>query len=40
MNTSNKNDMQATPEMSELLARAVRVLAQLEAWLPPAPPPP
>jgi predicted AAA+ superfamily ATPase len=38
MNTSNKNDMQATPEMSELLARAVRVLAQLEAWLPPAPP--
>lgn len=30
---------QSTPEMSELLERAVRVLTQLEAWLPPAPPP-
>ncbi|HBI82969.1 MAG TPA: AAA family ATPase [Alcaligenaceae bacterium] len=29
----------ATPEMAELLERAVRVLTQLEAWLPPAPPP-
>ena len=29
----------AVPEMTELLARAVRVLTQLEAWLPPAPPP-
>ena len=25
--------------MADLLARATRVLAQLEAWLPPAPPP-
>lgn len=30
---------QSTPEMGELLERAVRVLTQLEAWLPPAPPP-
>lgn len=29
----------AAPEMAELLERAVRVLTQLEAWLPPAPPP-
>ena len=27
-----------TPELADLVARAVRVLAQLEAWLPPAPP--
>jgi hypothetical protein len=26
------------PELADLVARAVRVLAQLEAWLPPAPP--
>ncbi len=29
----------AAPELAELLERAVRVLTQLEAWLPPAPPP-
>ena len=27
------------PELADLIARAARVLAQLEAWLPPAPPP-
>ena len=27
------------PDSAELLARALRVLAQLEAWLPPTPPP-
>ena len=29
----------STPDLTQLLARAERVLAQLEAWLPPAPPP-
>jgi uncharacterized protein len=29
----------STPDLTTLLARAERVLAQLEAWLPPAPPP-
>ena len=29
----------STPDLTHLLARAERVLAQLEAWLPPAPPP-
>lgn len=29
----------AAPDLAELLERAVRVLTQLEAWLPPAPPP-
>ena len=28
-----------SPEIADLIARAARVLAQLEAWLPPAPPP-
>jgi uncharacterized protein len=28
-----------TPELADLLVRANRVLTQLEAWLPPAPPP-
>ena len=28
-----------SPEIADLIARATRVLAQLEAWLPPAPPP-
>jgi len=36
MSTSNLTDAGASPE---LLARALRVLAQLEAWLPPTPPP-
>ena len=36
MTTSNLTDAGASPE---LLARALRVLAQLEAWLPPTPPP-
>lgn len=35
----NSSKQSAAPEMEDLLARAVRVLAQLEAWLPPAPPP-
>ena len=34
----NSPDKAAAPEMAELLARAVRVLSQLEAWLPPTPP--
>lgn len=29
----------STPDLTRLLERAERVLAQLEAWLPPAPPP-
>lgn len=35
MNTPAVN----TPDLTTLIARAERVLAQLEAWLPPAPPP-
>lgn len=35
MSTQHSSD---TPELADLVARAVRVLAQLEAWLPPAPP--
>ncbi len=35
MNTSNKT----TPDLSDLIIRADQVLAQLQAWLPPAPPP-
>lgn len=35
MNNQNRT---GGPEMADLLARAVRVLTQLEAWLPPAPP--
>ncbi len=31
--------MLSNPDLSTLVARAERVLAQLEAWLPPAPPP-
>src|SRR5690606_2695770 len=29
----------STPDLTTLMARAERVLTQLEAWLPPAPPP-
>ena len=36
MSTSKSPD---TPDIADLVARATRVLAQLEAWLPPAPPP-
>ena len=39
MNHSTTTQPAATPEMTDLLERAVRVLTQLEAWLPPAPPP-
>ena len=35
MNTSNKT----TTDLSDLISRADQVLAQLQAWLPPAPPP-
>ncbi len=34
----NSTDKTTAPEMADLLARAVRVLSQLEAWLPPTPP--
>ncbi len=34
----NNQNQTGGPEMADLLARAVRVLTQLEAWLPPAPP--
>ena len=35
----NPINLSPTPELSELLARMNRVLGQLEAYLPPAPPP-
>lgn len=35
MTSSKKN----TPDLSDLIVRADQVLAQLQAWLPPAPPP-
>jgi len=33
------SDMKPTPDLSTLIARADQVLSQLQAWLPPAPPP-
>jgi predicted AAA+ superfamily ATPase len=35
----SNNNLSNGPDSAELLARALRVLAQLEAWLPPTPPP-
>ena len=35
----NASNFAATPEVAELLSRMNRVLGQLEAYLPPAPPP-
>ena len=35
----NASNFAVTPEVAELLSRMNRVLGQLEAYLPPAPPP-